>query len=904
MSDLQQRADLTIRHQLQLERYKAGQAKKMQEMLDQLNEDVVARLEELNALIVAGQSKAFYTKKRFEKLNQGLKKLIDDGFVDIHATATKDNRELVDHEIEWSSDVLLADLDDVAVPTTRQVFAAVEEDPFAGWVEQGKRPMTYVNSSPLREVEDKYTRDMSRSIRSSYLSGATVRDAAKRLDKINQNIARTKKDYDVTRRNVESETRTAIQTYANASMEQTLLENGIKWTLYVATLDSRTTEICSALDGTRWSFEDETRPQIPAHWSCRSVYVPLFRKNEKLPGMRPQVTPGPTYQPGDKYLSNGKIRKARRGDGSLKRSDVSTDMDFNSWLSRQDRENPAFVIDYFGSRKKYDDWKAGKVGKVTYHDASGKAHTIDSLRYVSLGEGGKADLEMRRNAPAQYFMARGASKRVSKALSRWDAIPNAGKKLDAESEVLRRLQKDLIDSRIKNSKRLKIADDMLKGIEFVGKPGNASISNESVSQTFREAVALYGAKVRGIKRIEYTDELKASDINKGTMFLDQNASNVYRELGRFIAHNDKAYLEGSKYFSTTDIDSVIANAFKNFNNPDSILGLFKNEKDVYHFMFGIVDDKPKRLKTPVKPPTVPGTNQQLPIKNKDNALLASVEHNTLKYFVKLAERTPVVRQLAKLFDKKGKFLDLAQEIEDEEKIEVPGDLHAPKAALSAEALQIQEEVAALREKVNAQIQKTILDKRIKKRLPKFRRVANEELDGYLTTEQYGYKNLQGAQLQDAKNASAEAMALFNHRPATFRHLVGGGNRGSASAYGEFVNVSTGSKRTIYHEVAHHVEFSNPDIFKAAKDFVASKTTGKKTKLKTLYPNSGHEDWETVLEDEFIHPYVGKIYPDATEVISMGFEKFISSGSIVDFFEKDSEHFKLIYGILLEYDKLP
>lgn len=52
----------------------------------------------------------------------------------------------------------------------------------------------------------------------------------------------------------------------------------VEWVEFTATLDSRTSEICRGLDGTRYRIDDENKPRIPesTHPNCRSCYIPII----------------------------------------------------------------------------------------------------------------------------------------------------------------------------------------------------------------------------------------------------------------------------------------------------------------------------------------------------------------------------------------------------------------------------------------------------------------------------------------------------------------------------------------------------------------------------------------------------------------------------------------------------
>jgi SPP1 gp7 family putative phage head morphogenesis protein len=90
---------------------------------------------------------------------------------------------------------------------------------------------------------------------------------------------------EITRRQVQSVVRTAVQHIANGARDTFFNDNKDLFTAeqYVATLDSRTTPICRALDGK--IFEVGTGPRPPLHFNCRSVRIAAI--DGTLAGNRP-----------------------------------------------------------------------------------------------------------------------------------------------------------------------------------------------------------------------------------------------------------------------------------------------------------------------------------------------------------------------------------------------------------------------------------------------------------------------------------------------------------------------------------------------------------------------------------------------------------------------------------------
>jgi hypothetical protein len=113
-----------------------------------------------------------------------------------------------------------------------------------------------------------------------------------------------------------------------------------------------------------------------------------------------------------------------------------------------------------------------------------------------------------------------------------------------------------------------------------------------------------------------------------------------------------------------------------------------------------------------------------------------------------------------------------------------------------------------------------------------------------------------------------------------------------------INVGWAPKRsTLFHEYGHHIEYNNSDINKAAQEWLQARSSGKKAFLKDI-TKGNYEDDEEAWVGNFFDPYIGKIYDNGTtEVVSMGLEHFSSGKSMMSLYEKDSELFYFMLGIM-------
>lgn len=133
---------------------------------------------------------------------------------------------------------------------------------------------------------------------------------------------------------------------------------------------------------------------------------------------------------------------------------------------------------------------------------------------------------------------------------------------------------------------------------------------------------------------------------------------------------------------------------------------------------------------------------------------------------------------------------------------------------------------------------------------------------------------------------------------------------------ELLNTATiylsGSSATVeFHEIGHLVENYHPDTLRISKEFIADRTKGEQTKkLSSIFPGFGYRDDEITKPDDFISPYIGKEYDDASEVLSMGLESIYEpeNGQLTKIennelhyrdIRSDPEYLNLIIGLLIK-----
>lgn len=122
------------------------------------------------------------------------------------------------------------------------------------------------------------------------------------------------------------------------------------------------------------------------------------------------------------------------------------------------------------------------------------------------------------------------------------------------------------------------------------------------------------------------------------------------------------------------------------------------------------------------------------------------------------------------------------------------------------------------------------------------------------------------------------------------------------------------KTTPYHEIGHYVEYFNKDALRISKEFLTARTKDEKPiLLRNIFLNTDYKKSEITKPDNFVSPYIGKEYDNASEVLSMGLElifeptTMVKKVELVDNVRKevyttikdDMEFLYLIIGLILK-----
>ncbi|MDF0606607.1 hypothetical protein HZU77_013235 [Neisseriaceae bacterium TC5R-5] len=150
---------------------------------------------------------------------------------------------------------------------------------------------------------------------------------------------------------------------------------------------------------------------------------------------------------------------------------------------------------------------------------------------------------------------------------------------------------------------------------------------------------------------------------------------------------------------------------------------------------------------------------------------------------------------------------------------------------------------------------------------------------------------------------AEFYQLTGGKCSQIRLSSDGGRRANASGVlthtGEkIINVGTRfDKSVLFHELAHHLE-NDPLAKAAANGFLLARRESERLYSLRELTGQQYDARERAYKDEFIHPYIGKVYRDqVTEVFSMGVEYLATPKDAALFAANDPTMFALVSGYL-------
>ncbi|NRD64914.1 minor capsid protein [Corallococcus exiguus] len=384
----------SVAHAVQLERYKAGVARRVVALLNdtegRLTEQLAARLQVIED--AGGYDAGRETTERIAGLLSEVRTLRAGAYAAISSTLQEEAASFAAYEARWQAalleETLIVDIS-IAAPTAEVLEAAVFSRPFNGavfetWV-AGMEP------ADLARIE--------RTIQAGVVEGRTTQQIVR--DLVSGDGA-----LEGSRRGAEAVARTALNHVATQAREEVFRANEdlVREVRWVSTLDGRTTLLCASRDGHTFPVRGGPRP--PAHWRCRSTTIPVI-DGVRLVGDRPAVRD--TRDRRNREIDFRAEAKAKAGEAwkdmtekergaAVKRirerwakeniGSAPKGLSYEDWLRRQPTSFQDEVLGPARGRLFRD---AGlRLGSFT--DASGKTLTLETLRATEAAAFKKAQL--------------------------------------------------------------------------------------------------------------------------------------------------------------------------------------------------------------------------------------------------------------------------------------------------------------------------------------------------------------------------------------------------------------------------------------------------------------------------------------------------------------------------------
>ena len=296
--------------------------------LQKQNKRELLKLLERVSLLVAQQPNA----ERLAAIKTDLELVLTGGFTQFNSKMTKDTLAFAIQENDFTTKVVAANSKVLLrAPDAMVVEMALK----TGVMDIGTKDFNL----NLGQAIEQFSEGQSLAIRNIINDGIMFGQTTKEISAAVQGLAQAR-----TAAQVEALTRTSINFATGQVRKNFIQENAhvFDGEEYVAVLDKRTTTLCGGLDGNIYKIGEGVFP--PTHWNCRSIRVPVMRK------------------------------EFAKGDQRSKREN------FDEFLRGQ---NDEFQDEYFAQfpdgKEKAKLFRKGGLEIQQYRDSKGRNYTLDEL---------------------------------------------------------------------------------------------------------------------------------------------------------------------------------------------------------------------------------------------------------------------------------------------------------------------------------------------------------------------------------------------------------------------------------------------------------------------------------------------------------------------------------------------
>jgi len=319
--------DTTLRHAIDMERYKNGVVRRIVALLNQIDDDIMRQISDVDL--------TDFAQSRLLLLEQNIVSMIDAGNVRLQANLEDELRELVNSEIDFYDDLATA-ANPSSTPTSVIGVAATTrlntDDVYAAAIGQPFRGRTL--GEWFDSLGDQKKRKILDEIRIGFIEGESTDSLVRRLrgtpsGRFNDGVLTR-----LSRHNVETIVRTAVQYFNNFALKHSMERAQVEYWQFVAVLDRRTSAECRGRSNKVYKVGDKS-PWPPRHPRCRSVAMPL-----------------------------------------LSEDDLPNTLSYNDWLKKQ----PELVINEILGKRKARLFLAGNLELDSFTSRQGDELTLTQLR--------------------------------------------------------------------------------------------------------------------------------------------------------------------------------------------------------------------------------------------------------------------------------------------------------------------------------------------------------------------------------------------------------------------------------------------------------------------------------------------------------------------------------------------
>lgn len=441
--------DLSIIHAINLERLKQDEVVKVLDILDDLGLSIQKQLEKIDPTGVGPT----YRARRLAKLLENVKATTKAHFSKAKAANSKGLSGVASVSAKATQNIINGSL---GVSLGATLPSAANLQSLAGKVLiEGD-----VVSEYWKQQNAQVTGNFLRQMRMGVAGGEGLQSLIQRVRGTKENNF-TDGIMNATKKKAETLVRSSVAAVNNEAIIKTYqanedLFNGYQW---MATLDSRTSDICKARSGLTW--DKDFKPvghgiswsPPPAHFNCRSTVIGVLKPwadlaNKPLPAVGAETLKEElTKSLMARGLSPALISKAINKTQQSMDGFVAGDINFEDWLKGKSERFQKAIL----GEQKWELWNTGKIGFVDLVDQKSHPRSlaelqalVDQGRTSPLKANKAAKEAAKQQAEAAALAAKAAEKAENAAQAQIDEIASGSAGAN-KKKVYDKLKKDGID---------------------------------------------------------------------------------------------------------------------------------------------------------------------------------------------------------------------------------------------------------------------------------------------------------------------------------------------------------------------------------------------------------------------------------------------------------------------------